>query len=173
MSARVNAVYRGFSPCIEIYSIDESFLDISDVRPTDREPLCRDMRETVRAWMGIPICVGIGATKTLSKLANHIAKKVPELGGVCDLTDPVQYDHWIVRIPLEDLWGIGAASARRLQALGCDSVADVRDLDPRVARNAMTIWDVSDTHARTALIYATPPNRLHSQCCSHCARKVA
>jgi len=139
MSARVNAVYRGFSPCIEIYSIDESFLDISDVRPSDRETLCRDMRETVRAWTGIPTCVGIGPTKTLSKLANHIAKKVPELGGVCDLSDPVQYDHWMVRIPLEDLWEIGAASARRLQALGCDSVVDVRDLDPRVARKAMTV----------------------------------
>jgi DNA polymerase V len=48
MSARVNAVYRGFSPRIEIYFIDESFLDISDVRPTERETLCRDMRETVR-----------------------------------------------------------------------------------------------------------------------------
>ena len=139
MSARVNAVYRGFSPRIEIYSIDESFLDISDVRPSERETLCRDMRETVRAWTGIPTCVGIGPTKTLSKLANHIAKKVPELGGVCDFTDSVQYDHWIVRIPLEDLWGIGAASARRLQSLGCDSVADVRDLDPRVARKAMTV----------------------------------
>jgi DNA polymerase V len=139
MSARVNAVYRGFSPRIEIYSIDESFLDLSDVRPGKRETLCRDMRETVRAWTGIPTCVGIGPTKTLSKLANHIAKKVPELGGVCDLTDPKQYDHWIVRIPLEDLWGIGAASARRLQALGCDSVADVRDLDPRVARKALTV----------------------------------
>ena len=139
MSARVNAVYRGFSPRIEIYSIDESFLDISDVRPSERETLCRDMRETVRAWTGIPTCVGIGPTKTLSKLANHIAKKVPELGGVYDLTDPVQYDHWMVRIPLEDLWGIGAASARRLQALGCDSVADVRDLDPRVARKAITV----------------------------------
>ena len=139
MSARVNAVYRDFSPRIEIYSIDESFLDISDVRPTDRETLCRDMRETVRAWTGIPTCVGIGPTKTLAKLANHVAKKNPELGGVCDLTDPVQYDHWMVRVPPEDIWGVGAASARRLEALGCESVADVRDLDPRIARKALTV----------------------------------
>ncbi|KQO66492.1 MULTISPECIES: Y-family DNA polymerase [Methylobacterium] len=139
MSARVNAVYQGFSPRIEIYSIDESFLDISDVRPAERAILCRDMRETVRAWTGIPTCVGIGSTKTLAKLANHIAKKNPALGGVCDLTDPEQYDHWIIRVPVADIWGVGPANARRLEALGCDSAADVRDLDPRAARMAMTV----------------------------------
>ncbi|TXM70737.1 Y-family DNA polymerase [Methylobacterium sp. WL120] len=139
MSARVNAVYRGFSPRIEIYSIDESFLDVSDVRERDRESLARDMRETVRAWTGIPTCVGIGPTKTLAKLANHIAKKNPVLCGVCDLTDPEQYDHWIIRVPVPDIWGVGPANARRLETLGCDSAADVRDLDPRVARQAMTV----------------------------------
>jgi DNA polymerase V len=139
MSARVNAVYRNFSPRIEIYSIDESFLDISDVRGRDRAALCRDMRATVWAWTGIPTCVGIGATKTLAKIANHVAKKNPELGGVCDLTDPEQYDHWIIRVPVADIWGVGPASARRLEALGCDSAADVRDLDTRIARKAMTV----------------------------------
>jgi len=139
MSARVNAVYRDFSPRIEIYSIDESFLDISDVRQRDRETLARDMRATVRAWTGIPTCVGIGPTKTLAKLANHVAKKNPLLGGVCDLTDPEQYDHWIIRVPVADIWGVGPANARRLEALGCDSAADVRDLNTRIARKAMTV----------------------------------
>ncbi|CAX26053.1 putative DNA-directed DNA polymerase [Methylorubrum extorquens DM4] len=101
--------------------------------------LCRDMRETVRARTGISTCVGIGATKTLAKLANHVAKKVPELGGVCDLTDPIQYGHWMARIPPEDIWGIGPANARKLEALGCESVADVRDLDTRAVRKAMTV----------------------------------
>ena len=139
MSARVNAVYRGFSPRIEVYSIDESFLDLSDVRDRDRVPLARDMRETVRAWTGIPTCVGIGATKTLAKLANHVAKTVPELGGVCDLTDPVQYDHWMARIAPDEIWGVGPANARKLEALGCVSAADVRDLDTRAVRKAMTV----------------------------------
>ena len=93
MSARTNAVYRDFSPAVEIYSIDESFLDLSDVRDRDRVALARDLRSTVRAWTGIPTCVGIGPTKTLAKLANHIAKTIPDLDGVCDLTDPVAYDH--------------------------------------------------------------------------------
>ncbi|SFU50803.1 impB/mucB/samB family protein [Methylobacterium sp. UNCCL125] len=105
MSARVNEVYERFSPRIEDYSIDESFLDLTDVRQADRMPLARDMRATVQAWTGIPNCVGIGPTKTLAKLANHVAKKVPELEGVCDLTDPVQYAHWMARIEPGEIWG--------------------------------------------------------------------
>ncbi len=139
MSARVNAVYRDFFPRIEVYSIDESFLDISDVRMVDRVTLARDMRETVQAWMGIPTCVGIGATKTLAKLANHVAKKNPALGGVCDLIDPAAYDHWMAWIPPEDIWGVGPANARKLGALGCESAADVRDLDTRLVRKALTV----------------------------------
>ena len=98
MSARATPVYRNFVRDVEIYSVDESFLDLSDVREQDWLTLAQDLRATVRAWTGIPTCVGLGATKTLAKLANHIAKTVPALGGVCDLTDPVQYDHWLCRI---------------------------------------------------------------------------
>jgi DNA polymerase V len=139
MSARTNAVYRDFSPAVEIYSIDESFLDLSDVRDRDRVALARDLRSTVRAWTGIPTCVGIGPTKTLAKLANHIAKTIPDLDGVCDLTDPVAYDHWLCRISVAEVWGIGRASLAKLIGLGVDTVADLRDLDPRPVRKAMTV----------------------------------
>ena len=139
MSARVNEVYGRFSPRIEVYSIDESFLDLSDVRPAERAALARDMRGTVLAWTGIPTCVGIGPTKTLAKLANHVAKKNPALGGVCDLTDPAEYARWLPRIAPGDVWGIGSAGARKLDALGCRSAADVRDLDARAARKALTV----------------------------------
>jgi DNA polymerase V len=88
MSARMNEVYRSFSPDVEIYSIDESFLDLTGFTRRDLVAYARDLREAVRKWIGIPTCIGLGRTKTLAKLANHIAKSVPELGGVCDLTDP-------------------------------------------------------------------------------------
>ncbi len=139
MSARVNDVYGGFAPRVEVYSIDESFLDLSDLPPARRAPLARDMRATVRAWTGIPTCVGIGPTKTLAKLANRVAKAQPGLDGVCDLTDPGVRDGWLRRLAPGDLWGVGPANARRLEALGCRTAADVRDLDPRVARKAMTV----------------------------------
>ena len=139
MSARTNAIYRDFAPRVEIYSIDESFLDLSDVAPPLRVELARDLRATVRAWTGIPTCVGIGPTKTLAKLANHVAKTVPDLSGVCDLTDPEAYAHWLCRIPVDEIWGIGRASARKLEAMGVESVADLRDLDPRPVRKALTV----------------------------------
>ena len=139
MSARANAVYRDFSPQVEIYSIDESFLDLTDVAPGLRVELGRDLRATVRAWTGIPTCVGIGPTKTLAKLANHIAKTVPDLNGVCDLTDPVVYDHWLCRVDVAEVWGIGRASLAKLEAMGVESVADLRDLDPRPVRKGLTV----------------------------------
>jgi len=139
MSRRTNEVYRGFAPRVEIYSIDESFLDLSDVREGERVELARDLRATVRAWTGIPTCVGIGPTKTLAKLANHIAKSVPELGGVCDLTDDAASAYWLCRVHVGEVWGIGRASLAKLEAMGVDSVADLRDLDPRPVRKAMTV----------------------------------
>ncbi|KQP59744.1 Y-family DNA polymerase [Methylobacterium sp. Leaf108] len=139
MSARTNAVYRDFAPAVEIYSIDESFLDLSDVHPDRRGELARDLRATVRSWTGIPTCVGIGPTKTLAKLANHIAKSIPDLDGVCDLSDEDERAAWLCRIHVGEVWGIGRASLAKLEAMGVDSVADLRDLDPRPVRKAMTV----------------------------------
>ncbi len=139
MSARINAIYRDATPEVEVYSIDESFLDLTAFTRRDRVALARDIRATVRAWTGIPTCVGLGPTKTLAKLANHIAKSVPELDGVCDLTDPAAYDHWLCRIRVGELWGVGRASLAKLEALGIDTVADLRDVDPRPVRKALTV----------------------------------
>lgn len=115
MSRRLNDIYRDFSPRVEIYSIDESFIDLTDVQPSLRVALARDMRSTVGQWTGIPTCVGIGPTKTLAKLANHIAKKMPEVDGVCDLTETKVRDAWLRRVQLEDIWGVGPAGAARLR----------------------------------------------------------
>jgi DNA polymerase V len=139
MSARVNAVYRQFAPRVEIYSIDESFLDLSDVHPDTRSELARDMRSTVHKWIGIPTCVGIGPTKTLAKLANHIAKKNPDLAGVCDLTDEAVRLSWMEKVDVSEIWGVGAAGQRKLAALGARAVADVARLSPRNVRAAMTV----------------------------------
>lgn len=139
MSGRLNDVYARVAKDIEVYSIDESFLDLTDERPDRREALARDLRATALRWTGVPTCVGIGPTKTLAKLANHIAKTAPELGGVCDLTDAAVRDAWMRRVVLAEVWGIGPAAQAKLAALGCRTVADVRDLDARPVRQAMTV----------------------------------
>jgi len=139
MSRRMNTVYEAFSPDIEIYSIDESFLDLTAVAPEQREELGRDLRATVTTWTGVPTCVGIGPTKTLAKLANKIAKSTPQLRGVCDLTGDVARREWLSLMPLEDVWGIGRASLAKLSSLGCKTAADIAALDPKLARKTLTV----------------------------------
>lgn len=82
MSARVVAMLRDHARRVEVYSIDESFLDLSGMR--DREVHCHHLSRSIHRWTGIPNCIGIGPTKALAKLANKLAKKGPV---VLDLTD--------------------------------------------------------------------------------------
>lgn len=139
MSRRMNTVYQAFASDIEIYSIDESFLDMTPVAPEHREELGRDLRSTVSTWTGVPTCVGIGPTKTLAKLANKIAKSTPQLRGVCDLTSEEARREWLPLMPLADVWGIGGASQAKLGAMGCRTAADVASLDPKLARKTLTV----------------------------------
>ena len=139
MSARMNTIYRQWAPDVEVYSIDESFLDLTGFKRRDIDAWARDLRSTVRQWTGIPTCVGIGPTKTLAKLANHIAKKRAELGGVCDLTNAAARDRWLAKIEVGEVWGIGGASERKLLAIGVETVAQLRDLDPRLARKMLSV----------------------------------
>ena len=139
MSRRMNTVYERFASDIEVYSIDESFLDMTAVAPEHREELGRDLRSTVSTWTGVPTCVGIGPTKTLAKLANKIAKSTPPLRGVCDLTSEEARREWLPLFPLEDIWGIGRASQAKLALFGCRTAADVASLDPKLARQTLTV----------------------------------
>lgn len=139
MSRRMNAVYDQFADDVEIYSIDESFLDLSRYREADRRALALDLRATVRKWTGVPTCVGIGPTKTLAKVANAIAKKDPTLAGVCDLSDPAERALRLDRFDVGDVWGIGPASTAKLQALGIRSAGDVTRMDPKLARKPLTV----------------------------------
>ena len=137
MSRRVNDVYRRYARDVEIYSIDESFLDFTgDADPAGQ---ARVMRATVRRWTGIPTCVGLGPTRTLAKVANHLAKKRPELDGVCDLTDPARRDALLPTVEVADVWGVGRASAAKLTAVGVRTAADLRAMDPRAARALLTV----------------------------------
>lgn len=81
------------------------------------EPLARALRERVHRWVGIPTCVGIAPTKTLAKVANFIAKKRPQYAGVCDLRDGRVRADLLHTVPVEEVWGIGGASAAKLAKL--------------------------------------------------------
>ena len=137
ISRRLNVVYRQFSPEVEVYSIDESFVDLG--HEADPAGAAREMRRTSLQWTGIPTCVGLGPTKTLAKLANWAAKRLPELDGVCDLSNPEVRNAAMATIPAAEVWGVGGASAAKLAAAGVTTAAQLRDLDPRQARAFLTV----------------------------------
>jgi hypothetical protein len=124
---------------VEVYSIDETFLDLSGFGHEDLWDHAQDMRATVRRWTGIPTCVGLGPTKTLAKLANAVAKRNPTFGGVCDLTHPAVRGAVLRAFAVEDVWGVGAATARKLAGLGVATAANLRDLDAALARRVGTV----------------------------------
>ncbi|PWC48142.1 hypothetical protein TSA6c_17050 [Azospirillum sp. TSA6c] len=140
LSARVTDCLRGFTPALENYSIDESFLDLNGFDGRDLVAYGGEIRTTVRRWTGIPTCVGIASSKTLAKLANFGAKKaLLNDSGVCDLSNHEAREHVLHTVPVEEVWGIGRRSAEKLSMLGVKTAADLRDLDPRLARQLLTV----------------------------------
>ncbi len=133
LSRRVMQVLAGFAPRIEVYSIDECFLDLAGVR--DPTVLGLEIARTVRQWTGIPVAVGIAPTKTLAKLANRLAKKgLSPAGPVLDwsrLPDPATV---LAAVPVEDIWGIAKGFGARLRALGIVDAQALRAADPRRLR---------------------------------------
>ena len=139
LSRRVGNVLQSMVPDVETYSIDESFLDLTEVREREVEPLARALRERVLRWTGIPTCVGIGPTKTLAKVANYLAKKRPGFAGVCDLRSPEARAGLLPTVPVEEVWGVGGASAAKLGKLGVGTAAELSAMEPDQARALLTV----------------------------------
>lgn len=139
MSWRMVETLSTFAPQLEAYSIDESFLSFDGMEHFDLMAYGQEIRATVKRWTGIPVCVGIGPTKTLAKLANHCAKRLPQLDSVCDLSDATTRDRIFPSIPVDEVWGIGASATAKLARLGIDTVADLCRINPKHARDVLTV----------------------------------
>lgn len=139
MQRRVIAACEPFARDIEIYSIDETFLDLAGFEDRDLVAHAHAMREQVRLWTTIPTCVGIAETKTLAKLANRAAKTDPALGGVADLRDERLRREVMARIEVADVWGVGSATARKLLDLDIRTAAALRDMPMKQARAIGTV----------------------------------
>ncbi len=105
LSRRVMRTLKRFNSAIEVYSIDEAFLDLSNFSDDEVEKVGREIRETVLKWTGIPTSIGIAKTKTLSKVANHIAKK--KKSGVTSLIGIENIDPILEKVDINDVWGVG------------------------------------------------------------------
>ncbi len=141
MSSRVMQTLAEFTPEIEVYSIDEAFLDLSGI-PADLTKYCREMKATVKQWMGIPVSVGIAPTKILAKAANKIAKKSKKAGGVLDLSDSLYLNKALEKIELEDIWGVARRTAKKLRKIGIQNAKQLRDADAERVRKTFGVVGV-------------------------------
>jgi DNA polymerase V len=140
LSARVMRTLESLAPAVEIYSIDEAFLDLTGMASLEPLPeFGRRVRQIIGQWTGIAVCVGIAPTKTLSKLANHAAKHYPATGGVVDLTDPIRQRKLMALVPVSEVWGIGRKLTKRLQALGVHTALDLADSPPVAIRDQFSV----------------------------------
>jgi DNA polymerase V len=130
MSSRVMRIISQYSPIQEVYSIDESFIDLAGL-PFHLRNHMQSLRQKVKSWTGVPVCVGIGSTKVLAKLANRIAKKYTKFDGVFDI-DELPYERYcklLQSVEVGDLWGIGRQSARKLNHININSSYDFYQTD--------------------------------------------
>jgi DNA polymerase V len=148
MSQRVMETLHEFTPEVEIYSIDEAFLNLSGFEQVDLTDYGRKIRARVKQWTGLPVSVGIAGTKTLAKIANKLAKKTPDAGGVVNLLDPAKHAEALAKIAVEDVWGIGPGFSRTLRARGIETALQLRDADDRWIKKRMgivglrTVWEL-------------------------------
>lgn len=140
ISSRVMRVLEMLAPAVEIYSIDEAFLDLTGVaRVMELTAFGQQVRATVEKWVGITVGVGIGPTKTLAKLANYAAKKWPATGGVVDLTARERQRKLMAITPVEEVWGIGRKLTKHLGAQGITTALDLARLPPKLARKQYSV----------------------------------
>ena len=140
MSNRVMMMLNDFSPNQEVYSIDECFLDLTGFN-RDLKEYGQEMRSRILKWTGLPVCVGVGATKTLAKLANHIAKKQSRFDGVCNLNTLAENELNKVfsNIEVGEVWGVGRRLALKLKGLGISTVLDLKRADPEYLRGQFSV----------------------------------
>lgn len=166
MSNRVMSILRQFSPDQEVYSIDESFLDLTTFTHQNHVQYGQTMRKCILQWTGLPVCVGIGSTKTLSKLANHCAKKRPQYKGVCDFNAiaPDDLNAILASIDVGEIWGVGRKLAPRLQALGFNTVLDLKHANPERLRQQFSVVMQKTIHELNGIVCIelediTPPKK--------------
>ena len=125
MSGRVMRLLRRTVPQVEVYSIDEAFMVLGEMKPERYMPLCRETAEKVRRWTGIPVSIGVAPTRTLAKMASHFAKRYPAYRGVCAIDSVEKRRKALELTPIREVWGVGWRGAPKLEAAGVRTAADL------------------------------------------------
>jgi DNA polymerase V len=142
MSRRVKWVLEGYAPAVEVYSIDEAFLDLRGITGIDFDAYAKDLSAKCWKLTSIPVSIGIAPTKTLAKIASKLCKQYPKLRGGCYMHRPQDIEKVLRKFPIEDVWGIGRKSAAKLQARYIKTAYDLTQLPETAVRSMMGITGV-------------------------------
>jgi DNA polymerase V len=138
MSRRVMNIISEFTPSIEVYSIDEAFIELTNMN-VDYESYARHMRKVILQHTGIPVSIGIASTKTLTKVANHIAKDDESLEGVCSLIQHENLDQVLEDTNVADVWGVGRQLSKKLIANGIFNAKLLKNCEDAWVRKMMSV----------------------------------
>lgn len=140
MSRRVMNILKNYTPDMEVYSIDEAFLDLTGFKSRDVMAYAKSIRADVLKQTGIPVSIGIGPTKVLAKVANKVSKKnKAQSEGVFSVLDKSLREEVLSRFPVEDLWGIGGQSVKKLRVHKIHSAKDLREANEYLVQKQLTI----------------------------------
>lgn len=140
MSRRVMSILKDYTPDMEVYSIDEAFLDLSGFKTRDLLSYVRAIRADVLKQTGIPVSIGIGPTKVLAKVANRISKKNKATSqGVFSILDRSTQERELAKFLVQDVWGIGRQSTKKLNDLRIYTAKDLRDANAHLIQKQLTI----------------------------------
>lgn len=140
LSSKAMTLLGRFSDRLEVYSIDEAFLSLTGT-PEELHRRAAEIRAAVWRNVGLPVCVGVGRTKTEAKFFNRLAKQNKHMNGICtvDTMDPGVVDAVMSRVPVTGLWGVAGRIGKRLNALGIHTVADLKAADPVMIRSRFSV----------------------------------
>lgn len=142
MSQRVRWVLEEFAPGIEVYSIDEAFLDLRGMKNIDFDAYAKRISAQCWKMTSIPVSVGIAPTKTLAKIASKLCKQYPKLRGGCYMHRPQDIEKVLRKLPIEDVWGIGRRTAPKLKARGVNTAYEFTQMPEGVVRMMLGIGGV-------------------------------
>ncbi|MBQ5603834.1 MAG: Y-family DNA polymerase, partial [Bacteroidales bacterium] len=142
MSQRVRWVLEEYAPAVEVYSIDEAFLDLRGINNIDFDKYAKEISAQCWKMTSIPVSVGIAPTKTLAKIASKLCKQYPKLRGGCYMHRPQDIEKVLRKFPIEDVWGIGRRSSAKLQARYIKTAYDFTQLPEAAIQKMMGITGV-------------------------------
>lgn len=139
MSDRVMSVIKKYANQVEVYSIDECFVDFSNIPDGELVDRLHLIRNEVKRQTGIPVSIGIGPNKTLAKLTSHIAKQQQAYNGVCSFWELKNFRNSLYEIPVDEVWGVGRAWAKKLKSLEVYSIGQFLMMSDSHVRKLMNV----------------------------------